>query len=67
MACLVVKWLERSIPPILALFHTNFFLKKLEKYKSLERLLAMNLDGCSGNTGIHTGFLRRLECALGMY
>ena len=50
-----------------ALFHTNFFLKKLEKYKSLERLLAMNLDGCSGNTGIHTGFLRRLECALGLF
>ena len=50
-----------------AYFHTKYFVEKLEKYNSLQRLLAMNLDGCSGNTGIHTGFLRRLECALGMY
>ena len=50
-----------------ALHHTNHFLEKLEKYKSLERLLALNLDGCSGNTGVDTGFVRRLECALGMF
>ena len=49
-----------------ALFHTNNFVEKLEKYNSLDSILALNLDGCSGNTGIHTGFLRRLECTLGM-
>ena len=49
-----------------ALFHTNYFLEKLEKYNSRDRLLAMNLDGCAGNTGVDNGFLRRLEIALGM-
>ena len=50
-----------------ALHHTNHFLNILEKYNSVKSLLSLNLDGCSGNTGVNGGFLRRLECALGMF
>ena len=50
-----------------ALHHTNHFLKILEKYNSLESLLSLNLDGCAGNTGVNHGFLRTLECKLGMF
>ena len=42
----------------------NWIYKMLVKYRSVETILLLNLDGCGVNTGCHSGVVRYLESKL---